>query len=337
MKIKKHLALTVSLLALVGAGIYFWDDGHQDNAQTSKNHGKTMVTIEDQTVTVRFGPIDLPSSYNEKFGPADQKIANKLGHFFELPEDMYLVGYKAAVFTKDGAPLPQKYLHHLILMNQDKKNLHCPSQINRFMVAASGVEMTEVRFPEGYGVKLGKGETLWTTVMFDHMVPPTKDAMASLTLKMAPVGATVQPMEAIWAGVSRDFTGCVKYFGKKGKDETHHGIPIKPGLDVRSASLKFGMDGCVKYAYPHGHDQLLLLTLENKTTGQTLLRTVPKTSPDGALLAFLPHQVYKDPVGFSINTKDEYGMTMVYHRPLNDLRHHFGMGNYLMYMTPGPC
>ena len=97
------------------------------------------------------------------------------------------------------------------------------------------------------------------------------------------------------------------------------------------------MDGCTKFAYPHGHDLLLLIALDNKTTGETLLRTVPDVGPDGAFKAFLPHQVHKDPVGFAVNTHDEYEMTMVYHKSKTDHRELYGMGNYLLYMTPGPC
>jgi hypothetical protein len=51
----------------------------------------------------------------------------------------------------------------------------------------------------------------------------------------------------------------------------------------------------------------------------------------------LPHQVYKDGQGFTISKEDDYEMVMVYHHSLQntDLQH--GMGNYLLYMTPGVC
>jgi len=323
-KTMKHLALTVSLLALVAAGIYFWDDGHPHNVPTVINHGESTVTIEDRTVTITFGPIDLPFSHTKQNMPKT---------LIEFLEDMYLVGYKSAIFTKDGAPLPHNYLHHLVVMNNNKKSLQCPKQ-NSY-VAISGMEKTRVRFPAGYGVKLGKGDKLGTDLMFNHMVPPTKDVMVSFTLEMASEGATVQPMEVFWVGVNDYLSKCGH--GKKAHREFRRGTLINPGLDVRSASLKFRMDGCVKFVLPHGHNQLLLITLDNKTTGQTLIRTVPKVTLDGAMIAFEPHQVYKDPVGFPVNTKDKYGMTMVHHRSLNDSRDYFGMGYYLMHMTLGPC
>jgi hypothetical protein len=58
---------------------------------------------------------------------------------------------------------------------------------------------------------------------------------------------------------------------------------------------------------------------------------------DGAFLAFQPHQVFKDARGFSVTMKEDYEMVMVYHHPLHDSRIQHGMGNYLLYMTPGAC
>ena len=97
------------------------------------------------------------------------------------------------------------------------------------------------------------------------------------------------------------------------------------------------MDGCVKFAYPHGHDELLLIALENKTRKQTLLRTVPDVAFDGTFLEFQPHQVYKDAQGFPVTKDDDYEMVMVHHHPLQKQEVQHGMGNYLLYMTPGTC
>jgi len=38
-----------------------------------------------------------------------------------------------------------------------------------------------------------------------------------------------------------------------------------------------------------------------------------------------------------VNTKDEYEMTMVYHLNRQEMTDLHGMGNYLLYLAPGPC
>lgn len=316
----------ILLLWFFCAGPALAHESHHHSKPTLSGKAKTEVTVTDTTVTITFGPIDLP------VGHAGDLAASMPKHVFELPEDMYLTGYKADVFLKDGTPLPQSYLHHILLMDNNKESVSCPGEPLFF--AGAGMEMTEARFPQGFGVHLARGHKFTALVAFYHKVPPTQDVMATFTMQVAPKGSSVEPMEVYQVGVN---IVCFSKFSQRGQDETDEGMLIRPGLDVRSAPLKFSMDGCTKFAYPHGHDQLLLITLDNKTTGKTLLRTVPDVALDGAFKAFKPHQVYKDPAGFPVNTRDDYEITMVHHKPLEDTREQYGMGNYLMYMTPGPC
>lgn len=287
---------------------------------------KTTVTYEGNRVTVTFGPVDLPSGHDGELAASLPK------HVFGLPEDMTMVGFQSRVFTKDGVDLPRQYLHHILLINQDKESVSCPGEPLFF--AGAGLEMTKARLPFKYGVKLAKGQKLMAIVAFYHGVPPTKDVMASFTMEMAPKGLAVQALDVYQVGVN---TVCYSQFPKRRTDETDEGIEIRPGVQIDRAPLKFRMDGCVKFAYPHGHDQLLLIALENRTAQRTLLRTVPDVAPDGAFLSFLPDQIYRNAQGFSVNTHDDYEVVMVHHRPLHDPQPNHGMGNYLLYMTPGEC
>jgi len=308
------------------AGSVYAGENPEHSVPTLKSQAKTTVTTQGNTLTVTFGPIDLPAGHSGDLAASMPK------HIFELPKDRYLVGYKTAVFTREGTPLPQEYLHHILLISVDQPSVSCPGEPLFF--AGAGMEMMETRFPKGYGVKLEKGKKLMSIVAFYHKVPPTKNVMATFTMEMAPEGEPIQAMDVYQVGVN---VVCYSKFKDRPKNETDEGIKISSSVQVFSAPLKFLMDGCVKFAYPHGHDQLLLITLDDKTHLKTLLRTVPNVSQKGSLINFQHHQVYQDEKGFSVNTQDEYEMTMVYHRPLEDSRDHYGMGNYLLYMTPGVC
>jgi hypothetical protein len=57
--------------------------------------------IHDNVVTLMFGPIDLPSAHEGELAASMPK------HHFQLPKDLYMVGYKIAVFTKEGSPSPR--------------------------------------------------------------------------------------------------------------------------------------------------------------------------------------------------------------------------------------
>jgi len=87
--------------------------------------------------------------------------------------------------------------------------------------------------------------------------------------------------------------------------------------------LKFSMDGCVKFAYPHGHDELLMIGLDNTTKKQTLLRTVPDVTKTGASASFYRTKSIISQ-GFPVTKADDYEMVMVHHHPLQRQEAHMG-------------
>ena len=279
----------------------------------------------DKTVTVTFGPLDLPTPHS-----------HHSSGIFTVPRDMTLGGFKAEIFTKEGTarekPLPRQYLHHITVLSFDRQKDFCHGA--PYLVAGTGVEMTEARFPKGYGVKLKKGERLLALVSFYQNVPPTKDVIARFTMELLSKDLLVQELEPYHVSVT---VNCYSTSSSMAKDETDEGVALTPGLQIRSKTVKFPKETCVKAAYPHGHDYLALMTLDNQTAGRTLLRTLPSSSLKGLLQGFPPHQIYENLQGFSVNSQDEYQMTMVYYRPLGDSGPRFGMASYLLYMTDGPC
>src|SRR5205807_10619182 len=114
---------------------------------------------------------------------------------------------------------------------------------------------------------------------FYHKVPPTKDVFATFTMDLAPDGSAVKPVKAYTVGVN---VVCYSQFDQRPANESDEGRVLKVGfVQVDSKPLKFKVDGCIKYAYPHGHDGLLLIALDNKSTNQTLLRNVPDADANG--------------------------------------------------------
>jgi len=322
-----HIAL-ITCAVLLGASPVFADTpshGHPPAAPQAK--ATTTVTLEGNSLVLTFGPLDLPA------GHSGELAASLPIHFFKAPKDMAVVGYKSRIFTKDGKELPGQYLHHILLQNLEEKSLSCPGEPTYF--AGAGIEITDAKFPPGYGVSIKKDSKLVAVVAFYHKVPPTKDVIATFTMDLAPDGAAVKPIKAYTVGVN---VVCYSQFSKRPSNESDEGRELKVGaVQVDSKPLKFTVDGCVKYAYPHGHDGLLLIALDNKTTNQTLLRSVPDVESTGNLRGFLSHQVYSSTKGFPVTMKDEYEMTMAYHLNRQESLDLHGMGNYLLYVSPGAC
>lgn len=317
------LVLCCSCLLIV-SGIAYAHTDHQTIPTLKKN--STSVSVEPGKIVITFGPIDLPVHHSGDLAASIPK------HFFTIPEDRFLIGYKSEVFTQDGTPLPAEYLHHILLLDMNQESISCPGE--PLFLGGSGMEMTEARFPEGYGVKLERAHRFMTLVAFYHKAAPTKNAMARFTMYTKPKDTALEAMQVYQVGVN---VVCFSQFDRRPADQTDEGIRIDPGVQVKSAPLQFLVDGCVKFAYPHGHNGVLLIALENVTRQRTLLRTVPHVEADGTLIGFPDYQVYSDPNGFAVTTRDQYEMVLVHHRPLQARTEMYGMGNYLLYMTPGSC
>jgi hypothetical protein len=299
---------------------------HDNSVPSLNGRNNASVMVEDGSITITFGPIDLPVHHQGDLA------ASLPQHIFEIPTDLSITGFKASVFTRDGTPLAKEYLHHMLLIDLKKESLACAGE-NYFLVGA-GMEMSEARFPGGYGIRLNQGRKVMAIVAFYHEVPPTKNVMASLKIWTVSASKVLKSLEAYHIGVN---IGCYTKLNHREEGETDEGIPLKGGLLVKTAKVKFAIDGCIKYAYPHGHDNLVLLTLEDSANRRTLLRTIPDVSISGELLGFPASQIYSDEAGFEVKANDEYEMRMVYHRPLQEQRMTYGMGNYLIYLTRGFC
>ena len=323
-----HRILVLLCSVLLVAPAAFADSGnHSGHAAASASKDATNVTLDGNTLTLTFGPIDLPAGHSGE-------LASSLPlHFFKAPKDLVITGFKSRIFTIDGRELPGQYLHHILLQNLEEKSLSCPGEPTYF--AGAGIEVTDAKFPPGYGVPIKKDSKLIAIVAFYHKVPPTKDVMATFTMDLAPDGAPMKTVKAYTVGVN---VVCYSQFSKRPANESDEGRALKVGfVQVDTKPMKFTIDGCVKYAYPHGHDGLLLIALDNKTTNETLLRSVPDVDISGNLRGFLPHQIYSSAKGFPVSAKDDYEMTMVYHLNRQESVDLHGMGNYLLYVMPGSC
>jgi hypothetical protein len=286
----------------------------------------TSIHQTESDLELIFGPVDLSVPFDGHPASVMPRLT------FELERDIAIIGYSATVSASGGTPIAQKYLHHISVLNLDKASSFCKGA--KSLVAGAGMEMNEVRFPAGYAIHLKKGTRLMGLASFYHGMPPLKGAVATLRLRVAAPHKSFLPLETYHVSVNVD---CFTDSPLPGRPETDEGIVLSQGLAVHTRSVHFSMGGCVKLVSPHGHDHLVLMTLENKTKRRTLLRTVPTVQRDGSLMAFRDDQVYADSAGFDVTPDDEYSMMMVYYRSLEDRSTHHGMADYLMYMTPDPC
>src|SRR5437879_5982214 len=187
-----RIALILSVLFFVAPPVFAESNSHSHAPAAPQPKGTTAVTLQGDALVLTFGPIDLPAGHSGT-------LASSLPiHSFKAPKDMTVTGFRSRIFTKDGKELPGQYLHHILLQNLEEKSLSCPGEPSYF--AGAGIEITDAKFPPGYGVPIKKDSTLVAIVAFYHKVPPTKDVLATFTMDLAPEGASVKPIKAYTVG-----------------------------------------------------------------------------------------------------------------------------------------
>ncbi|MFB3136682.1 MAG: hypothetical protein ACE1ZJ_02100, partial [Nitrospirales bacterium] len=99
-----HLIFGLACLFLTTTVALAHEKSHQHQQVPTLDKTQTTVTIEEDKVTITFGPIDLPA------GHEGDLAASMPRHFFNMPELRYMTGYKAEVFTMEDGPMPKEYL-----------------------------------------------------------------------------------------------------------------------------------------------------------------------------------------------------------------------------------
>jgi hypothetical protein len=251
---------------------------------------------------------------------------------FALPRDITIIGYRAAVFTKNGMQLPLKHLHHISVLNMSHPSAFC--QNGYYLLAGTGAELSEGMFPHGFGVMVSKSSKLLAVGELYTQDDNIDDLMVSFELVLDPLGSERRGLDTLHISVTAD---CYEKLARASPEETEQGLMLPHGMVLRSVPVQFGQRVCVRYAHAHAHDYVVLMLLENKTRHLTLIRNVPNVSKHGMLRAFPADQVYSNEHGFEVEPLDEYELTMAYHRPLQDKGVRYAMASYLLYFTKGRC
>ncbi|MGE3977136.1 MAG: hypothetical protein AB7F94_06055, partial [Nitrospira sp.] len=93
---RRSLILFISTFFMISSA--YADGSHDHHAiPTLKKQVGSKITYGENTATLTFGPIDLPTGHGEG------DMGDSMPRFnFQLPEDKYLVGFKSALSTVDG-------------------------------------------------------------------------------------------------------------------------------------------------------------------------------------------------------------------------------------------
>jgi len=160
----------------------------------------TTVTLDSgyHEVVVTVGPFHVPRAMamsDEEMMAMMMAQQDTVVGTFEWPRSAWFHGAKLEVIDSNGATLPRRLLHHLNVVNFDRRQLVYPIVERSF---AFGQETEDLSVPASIGVPLLRGQRLGVVVMWDNQTGADIDgAFVRLTIKLNPRNQYPQPITVL--------------------------------------------------------------------------------------------------------------------------------------------
>jgi hypothetical protein len=297
-------------LAVLSWGTLVAAQHHHHQAQPP-NSSEAKVEFRDnreaRILTLRLGPITL-APRTEHMNPPVPLIS--------VPFDAWYIGYEPRVVSDDREPGPRHVLHHVELLNIDRRNFICPRQAERMF--AAGSELSDWPQLPGVGYRVAKGQRIAVAAMLHNATDQqVSNAYLELRIRYAlPDAARLTNMYPAWFLVSH----C---------GPTIYDLP--PGRNVKSSELTVGYSGKLLGIGGHIHDHGRQLRLNNVTRGEHIGTLNTDVDADGRLRS-IPVVVF--PEGYRINAGEAVKVTAVYENSTGRALPNAAMGIVVGYFLP---
>ncbi len=184
----------------------------------------------------------------------------------EWPVDGGLRGFKLGVFSGDGTPLPRSLIHHLNVLNFDRRELVYPVPTR---LIAIGSETPDIKLPSSHQVVLERGDSLgWYVAWHNDTGRDIEDAYIELVLPYGELKEGRAPLTMVYLDADL-----------KIGDRTSFDVP--PGHSEKSYEFEVPVSGKLLAAGGHVHDYGIEVRLEDVESGKVLFRLKSDRDAEG--------------------------------------------------------
>jgi hypothetical protein len=177
---------------------------------------------------------------------------------FTWPLRTLLQGLRLELVDGAGHPLPRRLLHHLILVDFDRRQLVYPL-VERLM--AFGQETADVSLPSSIALPLSAGQRIGLFIMWDNETgQPIDSVTVRLTFRYAAPNLRPRPVLLLPFFVDANLvTG------------GHDAFNVPPGGIAKTSDFTLPLSGHLVAASGHLHDHGVWLRLKDLTTGKIIV------------------------------------------------------------------
>jgi len=224
---------------------------------------------------------------------------------FDWPLDASLRVFDLELTGDGGRPLPRALLHHLTIVNHDRRQLVYPIAER---VMSFGKETQRVSLPTTVGIPLQAGQRISVYVMWDNNTDRDVERVYLLvTIHWAPRNQVPRPI-----AVFPMFIDANRVVGG------HDTYDVPPGGCVRTSEFSMPIGGHLLAVGGHLHDHGVYLRLEDADTARTVVTVSAKRDQSGAVLGVARKLLAVRGQGPRLRAGHRYRLVAMYDNPTPD-------------------
>jgi len=224
------------------------------------------------------------------------------------PMTTLLQGLRMEILDASGQPLPRRLIHHLNLVNFDRRQLVYPLA-ERMM--GFGQETEDVSVPRSIGLPITAGHRVGVFVMWDNETgQPLRDVTVRLTFSWAAGNLQPRPIAVMPFIIDANLVV-----------GGHNVFDVPPGGCTRSFDFRFPVDGHLVATSGHLHDHGTWIRLVDRTTGRIVVTVSAKSDSTGHVTGMSRELLALRGQGPHLKANHEYRLETRYENTSADTLH----------------
>jgi hypothetical protein len=258
------------------------------------------------TVVITMGPFTVqPSMQGLSHMAMHMEGNDSLVKRVSWPMTTLLQGLRMEILDASGQPLPRRLIHHLNLVNFDRRQLVYPL-VERMM--GFGQETEDVSVPHTIGMPVAAGQRIGVYVMWDNETGQTLQGVSvRLTFQWAAGNLTPRPITVMPFIIDANLVVA-----------GHNTFDVPPGGCTRHYDFRFPVDGHLVAASGHLHDHGLWVRLVDRTSGNVVVTVHAKRDSLGHVTGMSRELLALRGQGPHLHANHEYRLEARYDNPGSD-------------------
>jgi len=269
-------------------------------------------------VIITTRPFDLP----DMSGEHDHSRSHDTPVYrFDWPVEGWFRGFRVSVLDQNGGELPRRLMHHLIMINYDRRQL-IYSAAERLWGA--GIETGSFSLPKTIGVPLRPGMPLGMYIAWHNSLGRDLSGVRlQIVMQWTPRNQLPRPVDVLplYFDVNLTVGGANEF-------------DVPPGRSERAHEFTVPAEGRILGISGHLHDYGREVRLEDAESGKVLARIAARTRPDGSLRGMERRLFGVSGEGLKLRAGHRYRVVAVYDNPTTETLVKGAMGSLVGIYAP---